>query len=143
MFNLEEPPLILKNNSGSFHNIYSKEVCDVAVIWLVYDKKKKIILAKGESRPCGLNHKRSSIHAEQLGLNYCFNYPNKKHLIIIIWRYSKDGKIKPKYSCNACTKLLNKFNFKDRVFTFKNDELCPAVIDNPPLSLNSMIIHNI
>lgn len=136
---LEEPPLILKNNGDSFNNLYDIKSCDVSVIWIVYDKKRRSILSKGSSRPCGLNHKKSSIHAEQMGFNYCLNYPNKPHLIIIIWRYSKGGKIKPKFSCNACTHLLKKYNFQDRVFTFENSSLCPAIIDNPPLSLNSII----
>jgi|UniRef100_A0A6C0F694 hypothetical protein len=138
---IEEPPLILKNNSDSFDNLYCSKSCDVSVLWIVYNKKKKIILAKGASRPCGFNHKRSSIHAEQIGFNYCSKHPNKPHLIIIIWRYSKSGKIKPKYSCNACTQLLTKYKFQDRVFTFQNHKLCPAVVDNPPLSLNSIIRH--
>ena len=134
-FIIEEPPLILKHNSYTFDNLYDIHSCDVAVVWLVYDKKKKVILGKGSSRPCGKNYNKSSIHAEQQGFNFCLKYQNKPHLIIIIWRYSKQGKIKAKYSCRACTQFLKKYNYQNRIFTFENHQLCPAIINNPPLSL--------
>ncbi len=130
---LEEPPIIIKNNI-SFNNLHDIHSCNVSVIWIIYDKKKKIVISKGSSRPCGINHRRKSIHAEQLAIEYCRSHPNRNYQIFI-WRYSKNGDIKHKYSCTSCTKLAHKYNFKDRIYTFYNSTKCPAIIDNPPLSL--------
>lgn len=128
---LQEPPLNIKNHI-SYHKLFEKISCNVAVIWAIYDKHKKTIVKIGQSRPCGINHKRSSIHAEQLAIEYCKN--KKKNYDIYIWRYSKSGEIKEKYCCTTCTKLANKYNYTSKIFTFIDGCKCSAVIDEPPLS---------
>tara|TARA_B100001094_G_scaffold287975_1_gene303854 strand:- start:6473 stop:6910 length:438 start_codon:yes stop_codon:yes gene_type:complete len=130
---VEIPPINFKNKS-SFHNLFEINSCNVSVIWIVYDKKRKIIISKGLSRPCGINHRRCSIHAEQKAIEYCRGNYNKNYEIYI-WRYSKKGKIKHKYSCSSCTKLAHKYNFQNKIFTFYESEKYSAIIDNPPLSL--------
>jgi hypothetical protein len=118
---VEEPPLFLKNQVSVKDN-YSIESCSVAVIYCIYDKHKKCIVNHGTSRACGDNSSKISIHAEQICLKYC-KYNDKKHNYeIYIWRYSKQGKIKPVYCCESCCKLLNKFNYFNRIYTFEDGE---------------------
>ena len=132
-FILEHPPINIKNNC-SFDKLYNIDSCNVSVIWIIYDKRKKLIINKGLSRPCGFNHRKISIHAEQKAIEYCrSNY--SRNYEIYIWRYSKAGDIKHKYSCTACTKLAKKYNYSNRIFTFENGCKCSAIIENPPLSL--------
>ena len=130
---LEDLPLMIKNNC-SFNNLYDNKSCNVSVIWIIYNKRKKIVVMKGSSRPCGINHRRSSIHAEQKAIEYCRCHPNRNHQIFI-WRYSKTGQIKHKYSCKTCTQLAKKYNFDEKIFTIYNSKKCSAIIDDPPLSL--------
>lgn len=78
--NVEIPPLQLKTCS-KFSNLYSLECCSVAVVYVIYDKKKKIIVKKGTSRACGDNHKEISIHAE-------------KYVLIIVKSMIKDINMK-------------------------------------------------
>ena len=130
---VEEPPLNIRNNNFSFEKFYELDSCNVSVIWLIYDKKRKVIVNMGLSRPCGINHRKASIHAEQKAIDYCRG--KSRNYNIYIWRYSKDGKIKGKYCCTACTKLAQKYNFTNKIFTFVNGSRCSAVIDKPPLSL--------
>ena len=137
---LEYPPISSKNYL-SFDNLYNINYCNVSVIWAIYDKRKKLFVAKGSSRPCGINHPKSSIHAEEQAIQYCRCKKNKNYEIII-WRYNKSGEIKHKYSCIACTKLAKKYNYTDRIYTIYNSEKCPAIINDPPPSL-SMIINGI
>ena len=131
---LDELPLDLKN-PFNFNKLYTRESCNVSVIWIVYDKNKKIILSKGVSRPCGFNHGKTSIHAEQQAINYCRRNNNKTKYVIYIWRYGKTGNVKPMYCCTQCTKMAKKYNYTNKIFTFNQDNICPAVIDDPPLSL--------
>lgn len=130
---IEEPPLNIRNNNYSFDKLYELDSCNVSVIWMVYDKKRKVIVNMGLSRPCGINHRKASIHAEQKAIDYCRG--KSRNYDIYIWRYSKGGKIKEKYCCTACTKLAQKYNFTNKIFTFVNGARCSAVIDKPPLSL--------
>ena len=104
---IENPSLPLKC-PVSFANIHDPESCAVAVVYAIYDKKKKRIVDKGTSRACGENHTQISIHAEKKCVNYCRRYDKRNKYEIYIWRYSKNGKIKPVYCCGACTKLLKK-----------------------------------
>ena len=110
-----------------------------------YDPKRKIIVSKGSSRACGGNYNRFSIHAEQRAINYCreCNDRKGKRYQIFIWRYAKDGTIKPSYCCNACSQLVKKYNFNNKVFTFENGKKCQALVDNPQISLGYKIHHNI
>ena len=104
------------------------------MIWIIYNKKKKVIVNQGRSRPCGVNHRKSSIHAEQKAIEYCRkNY--SRNYEIYIWRYNKAGQIKRKYSCYACTLLAQKYNFSNNIYTFYGSRRCSAIINNPPLSL--------
>ena len=130
---IEEPPLNIGNNNYSFDKLYELDSCNVSVIWIVYDRKRKVIVNMGLSRPCGINHRKASIHAEQKAIEYCRG--KSRNYDIYIWRYSKGGKIKGKYCCTACTKLAQKYNFTNKIFTFVNGSRCSAVIDKPPLSL--------
>ena len=41
----------------------------VSVNYYIYDKKKKTIVKFGSSRACGINHRSSSIHAEEIAIN--------------------------------------------------------------------------
>jgi len=108
-----------------------------------YDPKKRTILDKGTSRPCGKNHNRISIHAEQKAISFCRNSDKRNRYQIFIWRYSKDGMIKRANCCNACTKLASKYNYDDKIFTFDNDSVCSAISDSPGVSLGYKIFHNI
>tara|TARA_Y100001970_G_scaffold261019_1_gene343691 strand:+ start:183 stop:617 length:435 start_codon:yes stop_codon:yes gene_type:complete len=130
---IEEPPLNIRNNNYSFDKLYELDSCNVSVIWMVYDRRRKVIVNMGLSRPCGVNHRKASIHAEQKAIEYCRG--KSRNYDIYIWRYSKGGKIKEKYCCTACTKLAQKYNFTNKIYTFVNGTRCSAVIDKPPLSL--------
>ena len=109
---IEDPILLLKDQT-SFDSLYDINSCSVAVVYAVYDPKKKRIVNKGTSRACGENHNQISIHAERKGINYCRTYDKKSKYEIYIWRYSKEGKVKPVFCCGACTKLLSKFNYEN------------------------------
>tara|TARA_Y100000817_G_C16500262_1_gene386450 strand:+ start:86 stop:547 length:462 start_codon:yes stop_codon:yes gene_type:complete len=137
--NINPPPLKLKDNYNfdKYHNINS---CNVSVIWCIYDKHKKRITSIGESRPCGINHYQSSIHAEEKAIKeFRFNTNKNKNSEIYVWRWSKTGDIKTKYCCNRCTKLIIKYKFQDKIFTFNNYKKCPAIIDNPQIPLSRHI----
>ena len=103
-----------------------------------YDPNKKNILNFGSSRACGCNHNKISIHAEQNAINYCRKNNKRNKLEIYIWRYSKEGKVKPVFCCGACTNLLHKFNYENRVYTFQGDQRCPA-IGQPYITLGYQI----
>ena len=134
---VEEPPLLLKNQVSVKDN-YSIQTCAVAVIYCIYDKNKKCIIHHGSSRACGDNSSRISIHAEQICLKYLQFNDRKNKYEIYIWRYSKNGKIKPVYCCKSCCKLLKKFNYFDRIYTFENGKrIIPT--DKPYVTLGKLI----
>ena len=108
-----------------------------------YDPKRKNILDFGSSRACGCNHNRISIHAEQNAINYCRKNNKKNKLEIYIWRYSKDGNIKSAHCWYSCTKLVKKYNYQDRVFTFDKENIESAIVDNPQISLGYKIKYNL
>ena len=108
-----------------------------------YDPKRKNILDFGSSRACGCNHNKISIHAEQQAINYCRKNDKKGKYEIYIWRYSRDGNIKSAHCCNGCTKLVEKYGYKDRVYTFEDEDICKAIVDNPQISLGYKIKHNL
>ena len=134
---LETPPFSLKTNI-SFDNLHTIESCAVAVVYCIYDKKKKKIVSTGTSRACGENHNKISIHAEQKCIEYCRTYDKRNKYEMYIWRYTKEGKVKPVFCCGACTKLLKKFNYNNKIFTFENNNICPAV-GRPCLTLGHQI----
>jgi len=108
-----------------------------------YDPKRKNILDFGSSRACGCNHNRISIHAEQNAIDYCRKNDKRKNFEIYIWRYTKDGDLKSAHCCHSCTKLINKYGFQDRVYTFLDDNIVDAVVDNPQVSLGYKIKNNL
>ncbi len=108
-----------------------------------YDPKRKNILDFGSSRACGCNHNKISVHAEQNAINYCRKNEKRNKLEIYIWRYSKDGTIKSAHCCHACTKLVKKYNYQDRVFTFNKENIESAIVDEPQLSLAYKIKYNL
>jgi len=107
-----------------------------------YDPKRKIILNFGNSRACGKNHNRISIHAEQKAIEYCRKYDKKNNYKIIIGRYARDGHLKPAYCCRACSQLVTKYNYQDRIFTLNNDKFVTALKSNPNTSIGYQIKHN-
>lgn len=109
---------------------------------MFYDPKRKRIVDFGSSRPCGCNHSKFSIHAEQRAIEYCRKCDKRNRYEIYISRYSKKGFHKPTYCCSSCTQLVKKYNFQGRVFTFENNEIVNAVIDNPEISLAYKIKHD-
>ena len=68
---LEIPPLPSLKTNVCFNNLYTIESCAVAVVYCIYDKKRKTIVSMGTSRACGENHNKISIHAEQRCLEFC------------------------------------------------------------------------
>ena len=104
-----------------------------------YDPKRKNILDFGSSRACGCNHNKISIHAEQNAINYCRKNDKRKNYEIYIWRYTKDGDLKSAHCCHSCTKLIHKYGFQNRVYTFDNENIINAIIDNPQVSLGYKI----
>ena len=108
-----------------------------------YDPKRKNILNFGSSRACGCNHNKISIHAEQSAINYCRKHDIRDKYEIYIWRYNKEGNIKSAHCCNGCTKLVKKYGYNDRIYTFENDKKYNAIIDNPQVSLGYKIKHNL
>jgi len=55
------------------------------------------------------------------------------------WRYGKKGDIKTTNCCKSCTKLANKFNYTNRIYTFENNKVKKAVVDNPSVSLGNKL----
>ena len=104
-----------------------------------YDPKRKNILDFGSSRACGCNHNRISIHAEQNAIDYCRKNDKRKNYIIYIWRYTKDGNLKSAHCCYSCTILIHKYGFQNRVYTFDNENIINAIVDNPQVSLGYKI----
>ena len=108
-----------------------------------YDPKKKIILDFGCSRPCGHNHNKISIHAEQRAIEYCRSNDKRKNYKIYIGRYAKDGYLKPAYCCKGCSQLVTKYEFQNRIFTLENGSFVSALKDNPEISLGYKIKHDL
>jgi len=47
------------------------------------------------------------------------------------------------YCCNGCTKLIKKYGYKDKVYTFIDNEICKAIVDIPQVSLGYKIKNNL
>ena len=137
---IQDPPLKIKDNFY-FDKFYDHNSCNVSVIWCIYNKGKKNIIDIGESRPCGINHSQSSIHAEEKCIEYCRSADKRKKYELYIWRYSKEGKVKPVYCCQSCCKLLKKFNYYDKIYTFEKNQICCAT-GQPYVTIGRMIKNN-
>lgn len=132
---LEYPDIPLKQYPKKSNNLFSFNTCLIAVNYWVYDKRKRIVVHSGSSRPCGCNHHKASIHAEQIALEYLRKHKKNKGLQVYIWKWSKSGELKPAYCCISCKQLLLKYKYENNFFTFINDEAVNAIIENPKLSL--------
>ena len=116
----------------------------VSVNYFIYDKKKKTIVKFGSSRACGINHRSSSIHAEEIAINYCLHNDKRNRYIIIISKFNRDGTHKYKTCCAACSRLANKYNFQNRIYTIgENNQLVSAIIDDPEICLAYKIKYDI
>ena len=51
--------------------------------------------------------------------------------------------MKPTYCCPACKKLAEKYNYENKIFTFDNNKIVSAVIDDPTISLALMIKYDL
>ena len=131
---LEFPSLSLKQYPKYSEKLFYKNTCSMAVNYWIYDTKRKTIVDFGSSKPCGYNKYKSSIHAEQYAINYCRKVNNSNKLKIIIWRWDKKGKIKSAFCCFACLKIINKYNYQDKIFTIENNKMIKAT-ESPYISL--------
>ena len=104
----------------------------VSVNFYIYDKRRKTIVHYGSSKPCGRNNRRSSIHAEQLAIEYCLKHDKRQKYIIIISKFTKDGKHKSKTSCASCCQLIQKYNFQNRIFTIDVDNQMVSAMSSKP-----------
>ena len=110
---------------------------------MFYDPKKKRIVNFGTCRPCGKNHNRTSIHAEQKAIQYCLNNDKRNKYKIFISKYTRQGKHKCTMCCISCTKLAQKYNFTNRIFTIDDNKVISAISDNPEFSLAYKIKYNL
>ena len=89
---------IEKKIDNIFSNLFKEEDSNLHKIPIYISKKKnkrnikdtikkKKILKFGHNRPCGHNHNRLSIHAEQLAIEYCREHNLKSKIDIYIWGY--------------------------------------------------------
>ena len=54
---------------------------------------------------------------------------------IYIWRFDRDGNIKPAFCCNRCTMIVKKYNYNEKIYTFYNNDSICSIVDNPKVSL--------
>jgi cytidine deaminase len=132
---LEYPNISLCQYPKKCGNLFSIQSCQVAVNYWIYDKKKKIVINTGSSRACGCNYHKSSIHAEQKALEYLRNHKKNKSLHVYIWRWGKNGDIKPTYCCISCSQLIKKYGYENNIFTFDGRDIVNAMKETPELSL--------
>ena len=100
---------------------------------MFYDRKKKYIIKSGSSRPYGINHSKSSKHAEHIAIDYCRLNSSRKY-DIYIWKFDKKQQIKRANCCTQCKKIAIKYGYN--VYTFNEKyEKCTAIIENPKPSL--------
>ena len=104
-----------------------------------YDRKKKIIVKSGGCRANGNSASKITCHAEELAIKYCLRHDKKNKYDIYIWRYGNSGDIKTTTCCKSCTKLATKYNYQNRIFTFENNKIINAVVENPAVSLGNML----
>ena len=139
---LQTLPLRLKYEEDT-SSIFSYSTCSLAVQYWVIHPNKRTILDYGCSRPCGHNHNKISIHAEQMAIQYCRTNDKRNRCKIFIGRYARDGHLKPMYSCHACSQLATKYDFQDRIFTLDKGKFVSAITDNPEVSLGHRIKHGL
>ena len=123
---IEDLPIDMKTNID-LKKLFYTDTCNVSVQFVIFNTKKKIIVKYGGSKPMVTGKSKISIHAEEIAMKYCINNKLDNRYHIYIWRWSKDGKIKPKYCCQSCCKLAKKLNFCDKIFTFDMCEKQKAI----------------
>ena len=122
------------------YHIFIVALCAVLVSYIAfYDRKRKIIVKEGACRANGHGSSKITSHAEEIAIKYCRQFDKKNKYDIYIWRYGKEGNIKTTTCCKSCTKLANKYNYQNRIFTFDGDNIINAVVDNPGVSLGNML----
>ena len=140
-------PLRAKNMIN-YDSMYDGRNYLVAVNYLVYDTKRKMIINKGTSKVCGKNHSKRSIHAEEMAIKFILNYmkrigeKSRNRFKIIIWRYNKSKFIKPATCCASCTKLAKKYNFTNNMYTIDDNELRCSIIEEPKPSIGNVLRHS-
>jgi len=141
---IENLPLNFKNPIN-FQRLYNLDTCSVSVNYCVFDPKKRKIMDYGSSRACGQNHPRFSIHAEHKAIYFCRSYTKKQQrkYEIYIWKYMKNGKIKPYQCCHSCTKLAKKYNLQDSIYTFNDSKIESAISENPRISLAYKVLRDL
>ena len=135
---IEPLPLVLKTNDKLNIHVFS-DTTNVCVRYCLYERKKKRIIKLSENRANGYGSSKITNHAEECAIKDLINLDPKNKCDIYIWRYGKTGDIKTSTCCKSCTKLANKYNYQNRIFTFKDDEIINAVVDNPSVSLGNML----
>ena len=122
------------------YHIFIVALCAVLVSYIAfYDRKRKIIVKEGACRANGHGSSKITSHAEEIAIKYCRQFDKKNKYDIYIWRYGKEGNIKTTTCCKSCTKLANKYNYQNRIFTFDDENIISAIIDEPKISLGNMI----
>ena len=111
-------------------SVFSFDNIAVAVNYYIYDSKRKMIMNFGSSRPCGRNHRRHSIHAEEIAIHYCRYNDKRNRYIIIISKFNKDGTHKYKECCHACSQLAKKYKYQDKIFTINENNSTFKLIKN-------------
>ena len=124
--------------------LFDKYNRKVAVHYALYDSRR--IIHYGTSKVCGKISNKNTIHAEELALRQLYfigkKRKNIKNINILIWRYDKNIKPKQTFCCSACTKLIKKHKYQNKIFTINNNnKLEKAIIKNPKPSL-AIIIKN-
>ena len=134
-------PIKQKSNIN-INNLFSLDTCKLGVMWVIYDINKKMIIDYGSSKPnvYPKNRIKPSTHAEELVIKILKHKSRINRFRIYIWKWDQYGKIKKQYCCKNCTKLLSYYKLDNKIFTFKNNEVIPAIINNPTLSLGDQII---
>ena len=139
-----EPLPVRLSNSVDISSVFCFKNLGVSVNYYIYHPKRKTIVKFGSSKPCGLNNRRSSIHAEQLAINYCMTHDKRQRYIIIITKFTKEGEHKSIKSCVSCTQLIRKYNFQNRIFTIDKDKnIISALTKNPEICLAYKIKYGI
>ena len=137
---IQDLPIKLKNNVN-LQKMFDYSTCNVSVHWIILSKKRNIVKF-GSSRAVSKGHQKSSFHAEEIAIKYCIRQKLNYKYDIIIWRWSKEGHIKPKECCSSCVHLAKKLNFTDRIFTIIDGKIVSAITECPCMSINNYIKFN-
>ena len=135
---VESIPLFLKHNDV-LNVAYDKRTCNIVCKILFIFKEEKRILKINESRANCKGSSKLIFYAEECAIKDLKKLDPKNKCDIYIWRYNKNGEIKPTTCCKSCTKLLKKYNYENRIYTFVNGKKTTAIVDNPIESIGNII----